>query len=64
MILVRRLLLANLVLAVLLAGHVADHALRQPADEQLSLVASLPGLLGTLAVFLSLALVLAGYRHA
>ncbi|MGH2840771.1 MAG: hypothetical protein ACRDKY_08105, partial [Solirubrobacteraceae bacterium] len=46
------------------AGHVADHALRQPADEQLSLVASLPGLLGTLAVFLSLALVLAGYRHA
>lgn len=61
---VRRLLLANLALAVLLAGHVADHALRQPAGEQLSLVASLPGLLGTVAVFVSLALVVAGYRHA
>jgi len=61
---VRRLLLANLALALLLAGHVADHALRQPADEQLSLVASLPGLLGALAVFVSLGIVAAGYRHA
>jgi len=60
----RRLLLANLALAILLAGHVADHALRQPAGEQLSLVASLPGLLGTLAVFVSLALVASGHRHA
>ncbi|MDQ3676376.1 MAG: hypothetical protein M3401_06165 [Actinomycetota bacterium] len=60
----RRLLLANLALAILLAGHVADHAVRQPADEQLSLVASLPGLLGALAVFVSLALVAIGYRHA
>jgi len=61
---VRRLLLANLALAILLAGHVADHTLRQPADEQLSLVAGLPGLLGALAVFVSLALVAFGYRHA
>jgi len=61
---VRRLLLANLALAVLLAGHIADHALRQPADDQLSLAASLPGLLGALAVFVSLALVAFGYRHA
>ena len=60
----RRLLLANLALAILLAGHVADHTLRQPADEQLSLVAGLPGLLGALAVFVSLALVALGYRHA
>ncbi len=60
----RRLLLANLALAILLAGHVADHAVRQPADEQLSLVASLPGLLGAVAVFVSLALVAIGYRHA
>jgi hypothetical protein len=61
---VRRLLLANLALAILLAGHVADHTLRQPADEQLSLVAGLPGLLGALAVFVSLALVAFRYRHA
>ena len=60
----RRLLLANLVLALLLAGHVADHALRQPAGAQLSLVASLPGLLGALAVFVSLGIVVGGYRHA
>ena len=60
----RRLLLANLALGVLLAGHVADHALRQPAEDQLSLVASLPGLLGTIAVVVSLALVVCGYRHA
>ncbi|HUR84832.1 MAG TPA: hypothetical protein VMY78_05765 [Solirubrobacteraceae bacterium] len=60
----RRLLLANIALAVLLAGHVADHVARQPAGEQLGLVASLPGLLGTVAVFVSLALVASGYRHA
>lgn len=60
----RRLLLANLAVAILLAGHVADHALRQPADDQLSLVASLPGLLGTAAVFVSLAIVARGRRHA
>jgi hypothetical protein len=61
---VRRLLIANIALAVLLAGHVADHVLRQPADEQLGLVASLPGLLGTVAVFVALALVVRGARHA
>lgn len=60
----RRLLLANLALAILIAGHVVDHVLRQPADEQLSLVASLPGLLGTVAVFVALGLVAADYRHA
>jgi len=61
---VRRLLLANLALAILLAGHIADHSLRQPAGGQLSLVASVPGLLGALAVFVSLALVAFGYRYA
>ncbi len=60
----RRLLLANITLAVLLAGHVADHVVRQPAGEQLGLVASLPGLLGTVAVFVSLALVVRGHRFA
>jgi hypothetical protein len=61
---VRRLLIATAALAALLAGHVADHALRQPGDEQLSLVASLPGLLGTVAVFVALALVARGTKHA
>jgi hypothetical protein len=61
---VRRLLIANIALAVLLAGHVADHALRQPASDQLGLVASLPGLLGTVAVFVALVLVVRGTRHA
>lgn len=60
----RRLLIVNAVLAFLLAVHVADHVLRQPADEQLSLAASLPGLLGAVAVFASLALVARGWRHA
>ena len=60
----RRLLLANITLAVLLAGHVADHVLRQPAGEQLGLVASLPGLLGTVAIFVSLVLVVRGHRWA
>jgi hypothetical protein len=61
---VRRLLIANAALAALLALHVADHVLRQPADEQLGLVASLPGLLGTVAVFVSLVLVARGAKHA
>lgn len=60
----RRLLVANVTLVVLLAGHVADHALRQPADQQLSQPASLPGLLGTVAVFVTLALVARGRRRA
>lgn len=60
----RRLLLANVTLAVLLAGHVADHVLRQPAGEQLGLVASLPGPLGTVAVFVLLVLVARGHRFA
>lgn len=60
----RRLLIANVALAALLAVHVADHVVRQPAGEQLGLVASLPGLLGTVAVFVSLVLVARGARHA
>ena len=60
----RRLLIATTALAALLAGHVADHVLRQPGDEQLGLVASLPGLLGTVAVFVALALVVRGTRNA
>ena len=51
----RRLLIANVALAALLVMHVAGHALRQPAADQLSLVASLPGLLGVVAVVVSLA---------
>lgn len=62
--LVRRLLYANLALAILLAGHVADHTLRQSGTDQLSFAASLPGLLGVVAVFISLGLVAVGYRHA
>jgi hypothetical protein len=61
---VRRLLIANIALAALLAGHVADHALRQPAGDQLPLLGSLPGLLGTVAVFVALVLVARGTRHA
>lgn len=60
----RRLLIANIALAVLLALHVADHVLRQPADEQLSLVGSLPGLLGAVAVFVSVGLVARGVAFA
>jgi hypothetical protein len=60
----RRLLFANAALAVLLAGHVADHVLRQPAEQQLSLVGSVPGLLGAVAVWVSLVLVARGRRHA
>ena len=59
-----RLLAANIALAALLAVHVADHVLRQPADEQLSLVSSLPGLLGTVAIFVSLVLVARCMRRA
>lgn len=61
---VRRLLLANLALAILLVAHVADHAFRQSPHEQLSTIGSLPGLLGAVAVFVSLGLVAFGYRHA
>jgi hypothetical protein len=61
---VRRLLIANAALAVLLAGHVIDHLARQPAGEQLGLTASLPGILGTVAVFVSLALVARNAKHA
>ena len=60
----RRLLIANVALAALLVLHVADHALRQPAADQLSLVASLPGLLGVVAVFVSLAFVAREERRA
>ena len=61
---VRRLLAANAALAVLLVIHIADHTVRQPADAQLGLVASLPGLLGTVAVFATLGLLACGWRHA
>jgi hypothetical protein len=61
---VRRLLIANIALAVLLVVHIADHTVRQPADGQLGLVASLPGLLGAVAVFVSLVLVARGTRNA
>jgi hypothetical protein len=61
---VRRLLIANTALAVLLLVHVADHTARQPADEQLGLAASLPGLLGTVAVLVALVLVARETRHA
>lgn len=60
----RRLLIANIALAALLAAHVADHALRQPAGDQLPLLGSLPGLLGTVAVFVSLVFVARRTRHA
>jgi hypothetical protein len=60
----RRLLVANAALAVLLLVHVADHVLRQPADEQLSLLGSLPGLLGAVAVMVSLVLVARGWPRA
>lgn len=60
----RRLLLANIVLAILLAGHIADHAVRQHSQNQLSFAGSLPGLLGAVAVFASVALVACGYRRA
>ena len=60
----RRLLAANAALAALLVVHIADHTARQPADAQLGLVASLPGLLGTVAVFVTLVLVARGWRHA
>jgi hypothetical protein len=61
---VRRLLVANIALAVLLVVHIADHVVRQPADEQLGLAASLPGLLGTVAVFVALVLVARGTPNA
>ena len=60
----RRIVIANGALAILLVGHVADHALRQPADEQLSPPASLPGLLGAVAVLVSLGLVVRGQRSS
>jgi hypothetical protein len=57
-------LIANLALAALLVLHVADHTLRQPAADQLSLVANLPGLLGVMAVFVSLGFVAREERRA
>jgi hypothetical protein len=61
---VRRLLAANIALAALLVVHIADHTVRQPADAQLGLVASLPGLLGTVAVLVTLGLLARGWPHA
>jgi hypothetical protein len=61
---VRRLLYASIALAVLLVGHVVDHAVRQPADQQLSLAGSAPGLLGAVAVLGALVVVARGGRRA
>jgi hypothetical protein len=60
----RRLVYANAALAVLLAGHIADHVWRQPASQQLPWPENLPGLLGVMAIAVSLGLALAGHRWA
>ena len=60
----RRLLAANAALAGALVLHIVDHVVRQPADEQLGLLASLPGLLGAVAVFVTLGLVARRARWA
>ncbi len=60
----RRLLIANVALALLLATHIVDHVVRQPAGDQLSLTASLPGLLGAASIFASLVFVARGHPRA
>lgn len=60
----RRLLLANVALLVLLLGHVADHVLRQPDAAQLPFPENSPGILGVAIVVASLALVAARHRAA
>ncbi len=60
----RRLLLANAALLVLLLGHVADHVLRQPGAAQLPFPENSPGVLGLAIVVASLALVATRHRLA
>ncbi len=60
----RRLLLANAALLVLLLGHVADHVLRQPDAAQLPFPENSPGILGLAIVAGPLVLVAAGHRLA
>jgi len=60
----RRLLLANLALLVLLLGHVADHVLRQPDAAQLPFPENAPGVIGVALVVGSLVLVAARHRLA
>lgn len=50
---------------MLLVGHVLDHTLRQAAgDQQLSGIGNAPAVLGLVATFASLGLLLARWRHA
>jgi hypothetical protein len=58
-----RLLTMNVALAALMAAHIADHALRQH-DGELTGAAAVPGLLGAVAVFASLALTLRRHPRA
>ena len=60
----RRLLLANAALLVLLLGHVADHVYRQPAADQLPFPENAPGIAGVAIVVASLVLVAARHRLA
>jgi protein-S-isoprenylcysteine O-methyltransferase Ste14 len=60
----RRLLIANVALLVLLLGHVADHVLRQPDAAQLPFPENSPGVLGLAIVVGSLVLVAARHRLA
>jgi hypothetical protein len=60
----RRLVAVNLLLAFLLAVHVADHVLHQSGGGELHGVAAAPGLLGGVAVVVSLVLLLCRVRHA
>jgi hypothetical protein len=53
----RRLLLANAALAVLLVGHIYDHVSRQPQSAQLDGFANAPGIAGVILVFVSLGVV-------
>jgi hypothetical protein len=53
----RRLLLTNLALAVLLVGHIYDHVARQPAGSQLHGFGNAPGIAGVILVFASLGMV-------
>lgn len=60
----RRLVLTNAALAVLLIGHVVDHVVRQPDAAQLDGFANAPGIAGVVAVFASLGLLAARAPYA
>lgn len=60
----RRLLLANVALLVLLLGHVADHVLRQPDADQLPFPENAPGVIGVALVVGSLVVVALRHRRA